>query len=58
MRCERCVRELERLRRARDRVRSILLPSWERADLDLDRAARTYRKGRHVCANAKPEEER
>lgn len=49
MRCEDCVREIARLQGMRDRIGNILLPAWERADLQLDNAQRKYRTGRHVC---------
>lgn len=49
MNCERCVAEVARLKKIRDRIGNILLPAWERADLKLDAAQRLRLKGRHVC---------
>jgi hypothetical protein len=55
MNCERCAREIARLKAIRDRAGSILLPAWERADLKVDNAQRAFRKGRHVCGGEKGE---
>lgn len=54
--CELCNAVVARLLRARDRA-SVNLPPWTAADVLVDNAQRSVRKGLHVCELAKLKED-